>query len=306
MKAIGLVGGMSWESTAEYYRLINKAVEARRGGLHSARCILHSVDFAEIQRFQQQGQWPEATRALVVAAQSVERAGADFVLICTNTMHKVAEAVEAALRIPLLHIADATAEAVLQKGFRRIGLLGTRFTMEEDFYRGRLEQRFGLEVIVPTFEEDRNGVHQVIFDELCRGIIREESRERVARIMEAMAEQGAEAIILGCTELGLLVDGSDSPVPLFDTTRIHALAAVEQALQPEVPSLGVNDAATSPLVQPIGGSEGSLRGIEPLDERFDVNHRGLVQRINPFDFDVVSADGSHPAKAQSAEVGLHG
>jgi aspartate racemase len=248
MKTIGLIGGMSWESTAEYYRLINTAVKAKRGGLHSARCILHSVDFAEIQRFQQQGQWPEATRALVAAAQSVERAGADFVLICTNTMHKVAEAVEAALRIPLLHIADATAEEVLRNGFRRIGLLGTRFTMEEDFYRGRLEQHFGLDAIVPTFEEDRNRVHQVIFDELCRGIIREESRVRVARIMEAMAEQGAEAIILGCTELDLLVDGGHSPVPLFDTTRIHALAAVEQALQPEVPRLGANDAATSPLV----------------------------------------------------------
>lgn len=231
MKTIGLVGGMSWESTIEYYRIINEAVKARRGGLCSARCVLYSVDFDEIAAHQRAGRWAEATGCLVGAARSVELAGADMVLICTNTMHKVADAVQAVLRVPLLHIADAAADRVRQAGIRRVGLLGTRFTMEDDFYRGRLAGQFGFDVLVPG-ESDRDAVHRVIFDELCVGEVRPESRIRLRAIMEQLAAQGAEGIILGCTELPLLVGGADSPVPVFDTTRIHAEAAVDAALQP--------------------------------------------------------------------------
>lgn len=229
MKTIGLIGGMSWESTVSYYRLINTAVKEQLGGLHSAKCVLYSVDFAEIEVLQQQARWAEATQVLAAAAQSVERAGADLVLLCTNTMHKVAEALQGSLHIPLLHIADATGESIRQAGIRRVGLLGTRFTMEEDFYRGRLAGGFGLEVMVPD-TEDRGAVHHIIYEELCVGTIRPESKSHVAGIMSRLVEMGAEGIILGCTELGLLIGGEDCRVPLFDTTRIHALAAVNYAL----------------------------------------------------------------------------
>jgi len=230
MKAIGLIGGMSWESTVEYYRLINESVKERLGGLHSAKCVLYSVDFAEVEELQRQGQWPQAAQVLVGAAQSVEKAGADLVLICTNTMHKLADTVQAGIGIPLLHIADATAEKVNQAGLQQVGLLGTRFTMEEDFYRGRLAGEFGLEVMIPD-AKDREMVHRIIYEELCVGAIRPESRGQVADIMSRLVEMGAQGIILGCTELGLLVGPEDCRVPLFDTTRVHALAAVEQALK---------------------------------------------------------------------------
>ena len=230
MKTIGLIGGMSWESTVSYYRFINMAVKEKLGGLHSAKCVLCSVDFAEIEMIQQQTRWAEATQVLVAAGQSVEKAGADLVLLCTNTMHKVAEALQGSLHIPLLHIADATGEVVRLAGIRRVGLLGTHFTMEEDFYRGRLVRQFGLEVLIPN-PEDREEMHRIIFGELCVGEIRPESKARLAGIMDELAQRGAEGIILGCTELGLLTGAEDSRVPLFDTTRIHALAAVECALK---------------------------------------------------------------------------
>jgi aspartate racemase len=230
MKVIGLIGGMSWESTAEYYRLINESVKERLGGLHSAKCVLYSVDFAEVAGLQRRGQWPQAAQLLVGAAQSVEKAGADFVLICTNTMHKLADTVQAGIGIPLLHIADATAEKVKQADIGRVGLLGTRFTMEDDFYRGRLTNQFGLEVMIPD-TKDRETVHRIIYEELCVGRIRPESRAQVADIMSRLVEMGAEGIILGCTELGLLLGPEDCRAPLFDTTRVHALAAVEQALK---------------------------------------------------------------------------
>jgi len=230
MKTIWLIGGMSWESTTEYYRLINEAVKARLGGLHSAKCVLYSVDFAEVEELQRRQRWAEAERLLVKAAQSVERAGADFVLVCTNTMHKLADAVQAGIGVPLLHIADATAAQVKQAGLGRVGLLGTRFTMEEDFYCGRLASHYGLKVMIPN-PGDRDTVHRIIYEELCLGDIRPESEEQMAGIMSRLIEQGAEGIILGCTELGLLVKGKGCRVPVYDTTRIHALAAVELALK---------------------------------------------------------------------------
>jgi aspartate racemase len=229
MKTIGMIGGMSWESTLEYYRLLNEGVRDRLGGLHSARCLLYSVDFAEVELLQQQGRWIEANTLMAEAAQRLERGGADFLLICTNTMHKSAPQIEATVRIPLLHIADATAQRVQAQGITRIGLLGTRYTMEEDFYRGRLERQFGLEVITPP-EEERELVHRVIYDELCLGITREESRRNYRAVIKGLVANGAQGVILGCTEIGLLVRPEDSPVPDFDTTRIHAEAAVEWAL----------------------------------------------------------------------------
>ena len=229
MKCIGLIGGLSWESTAVYYKLINELVRERLGGLHSADCVVYSFDFAEIERLQASGQWAEATRRMVDAAQRLERAGADFLLICSNTMHKMADDVQASIRIPLLHLADATAERIKACNLTQIGLLGTRFTMEEDFYRGRLIDRFGFDVIVPD-EQQRAIVNSIIYDELCRGIIRPESKRQYAEIMSNLVAAGAQGIILGCTEIGLLVNEKDSTVPLFDTTTIHALAAVEYAL----------------------------------------------------------------------------
>ncbi|MGW6820215.1 aspartate/glutamate racemase family protein [Streptomyces sp. NPDC055005] len=228
MKTIGLLGGMSWESTAEYYRLLNEFTRDRLGGLHSARCVLYSVDFAEIERLQAQGCWDEAGEVLADAARSLEAAGADLVLLCTNTMHKVADQVQAAVSVPLLHLADATAEAVRARGMRRVGLLGTAFTMEQDFYRGRLAAG-GLEVSVPDADE-RALVHRVIYDELCVGVVREESRTAYREVIAGLVAGGAEGIVLGCTEIELLVGAEDSQVPVFPTARIHAAAAVEAAL----------------------------------------------------------------------------
>ncbi|MFE9793069.1 aspartate/glutamate racemase family protein [Streptomyces goshikiensis] len=228
MKTIGLLGGMSWESTAEYYRLLNELTRERLGGLHSARCVLYSVDFAEIERLQAGGRWSEAGEVLAAAAGSLEAAGADLVLICTNTMHKVADQVQAGISVPLLHLADATADAVKAAGARRVGLLGTAFTMEQDFYRGRLAAA-GLDVRVPD-AAGRALVHRVIYEELCQGIVREESRAAYRRVIGQLVADGAEGIILGCTEIELLVGAADSPVPVFPTARIHAEAAVEAAL----------------------------------------------------------------------------
>jgi aspartate racemase len=229
MKTIGFIGGMSWESSIEYYRIINETVRVKLGGLHSARSIMYSVDFADIESLQRQGKWTAATELMIAAARYVEQGGADFLVICTNTMHKMADEVERRIHIPLFHIADATAEVIKNRGFQRVGLLGTRFTMEEHFYRGRLVEKHGLDVTIPS-EAEREIVHRVIYDELCMGEVRPSSKEQYIQIMGHLVREGAEAIILGCTEIGLLVHDEDSTVPLFDTTRIHALAAVDYAL----------------------------------------------------------------------------
>lgn len=229
MKTIGLIGGMSWESSLEYYRIINETTRTQLGGLHSSKCILYSVDFAEIETLQHQGKWQEAAQLMLAAGQSLERAGADFVIICTNTMHKLADEIQANMRIPLLHIADATAQKIKAAGLNTIGLLGTRFTMEQDFYKGRLIDKYGLKVITPDSQE-REIIHRVIYDELCLGIVKQDSREQYIQIMEKLVQEGAEGIILGCTEIELLVHEGDSQVPLFPTTKIHAIAAVEYAL----------------------------------------------------------------------------
>lgn len=229
MKTIGLIGGMSWESTIPYYRHINEVVKIHLGGLHSAKVILYSVDFHKIERLQHIGNWDAAGELLATAAKSLELAGADFLVLCTNTMHKVAAAIEAAVQIPLLHIADPTAEAIKRAGISCCGLLGTRFTMEQDFYINRLRQKHGLQVLVPDLAE-RDIVHRVIYDELCLGKVTEESRILFQKIITGLTEQGAEAIILGCTEIVLLVGQQDSNVPLFDTTSLHAGKAAEYAL----------------------------------------------------------------------------
>jgi len=230
MKTIGMIGGMSWESSLEYYRIINEAIKEQLGGLHSARCVMVSVDFAEIEVLQREGRWDEATQAMIKAARCLEAGGADFLLICTNTMHKMAGEVQQSINIPLLHIADATAEAIKAQGLQQVGLLGTRFTMEEDFYSGRLKSRHALKVLIPA-PADREMVHRVIYEELVLGRIEPASRAEYLRIIGSLADAGAEGIILGCTEIGLLVSQVDSPLPLFDTTRIHALAAVRFAWQ---------------------------------------------------------------------------
>ncbi|MBW1803604.1 MAG: aspartate/glutamate racemase family protein [Deltaproteobacteria bacterium] len=229
MKVIGLLGGMSWESTELYYRWINEAVKRRLGGLHSARVAMVSVDFQEIEALQQSGRWERAAALLTKAAQQVEAAGADFLLICTNTMHKVAPQIEAGIHIPILHIADATAGWIKKKNMNTVGLLGTIFTMEQDFYKGRLIDRHGLKVIVPS-KEDRRLVHRIIYDELCLGTVREESRQAYLKIMERMREKGAEGIIEGCTEIVMLVQRKHTDIPLFDTTAIHAEEAVAMAV----------------------------------------------------------------------------
>ncbi|MFB2863853.1 aspartate/glutamate racemase family protein [Aeromonas sp. MdU4] len=229
MKCIGLLGGMSWESTVSYYQALNRGVRAQLGGLHSARVLLNSVDFAVIERLQHAGDWPATARLLAAEARKLQDGGADFLLIGTNTMHKVAPEIEAAIDIPLLHIADATAAKLMADGVTRVGLLGTRFTMEQDFYKGRLQQRFGLEVLVPD-EIQRERVHRIIYDELCQGEIRDASRSEYLTIIDALAAAGAEAVILGCTEIALLVGEARAAVPLYDTTAIHAEAAVALAL----------------------------------------------------------------------------
>lgn len=229
MKTIGLIGGMSWESTVSYYREINQTVKEQLGGLHSAKIILYSVDFHDVERLQHAGNWDGAGALLANAARSLQSAGADFLVLCTNTMHKVGPAIEAAVRIPLFHIADPTALAIKQAGFSTVGLLGTRFTMEQDFYRDRLRERHGLQVLVPD-QEDRETVHRVIYEELCLGKIVAASRGQYRRVIADLVAQGAEAIILGCTEISLLVDQHAASVPLFDTTSIHARQAALWAL----------------------------------------------------------------------------
>ncbi|MCF8173624.1 MAG: aspartate/glutamate racemase family protein [Burkholderiaceae bacterium] len=229
MKTIGLIGGMSWESTVTYYRLINEAVKQCLGGLHSARLVLYSVDFHEIERLQHEGRWAAAGAQLAAAARALEVAGAELLVLCTNTMHKVAPAIEAAVAIPLLHVADPTGAAIRRAGYATVGLLGTRFTMEQDFYRGRLAEDFGLKVLIPP-ADSREIVHRVIYEELCLGQLLPESRDQYRRIIDELAAQGAEAVILGCTEISLLVSAMDTSLPLFDTTATHALAAVDLAL----------------------------------------------------------------------------
>ncbi|MBK9702264.1 MAG: aspartate/glutamate racemase family protein [Betaproteobacteria bacterium] len=229
MKVIGLIGGMSWESTVPYYRQINETVRERLGGLHSARLVLYSVDFHDIERLQHAGDWQAAGALLAGAARAVQAAGASFLVLCTNTMHNVAPSIEAAVTIPLLHIADPTAAEIKRTGHSTVGVLGTRFTMEQAFYRDRLSERHGLRVVVPG-PEDRETVHRIIYQELCLGVVTAESRGAYRRILAKLAAQGAQAIILGCTEISLLVTQQDSAVPLFDTTAIHARAAALEAL----------------------------------------------------------------------------
>lgn len=229
MKTIGMIGGMSWESSLEYYRLINELVKTRLGGLHSARTLMFSFDFEEIEALQREGDWAGLTKKMVQVAVQLESGGADFIIICTNTMHKMAGDVQTAVDIPLLHIADATAERILKRGLTRIGLLGTNYTMVQDFYKGRLTNNYGLDVLIPDASE-RQDVHNIIYDELCLGVIKESSRQRYRQVISEFVAQGAEGIILGCTEIGLLVKQEDSSVPVFDTTLIHAEAAVDFAL----------------------------------------------------------------------------
>ncbi len=229
MKVIGLLGGMSWESTIEYYRIINQEVRRRLGRQHSAKILMYSVEFEEIEQMQDSGDWDRAGQLLASEAARLQRGGADFILLCTNTMHRVAPAIQAAVRIPLIHIADATAARIKAAQIGRVGLLGTRFTMEGDFYKGRLADEHGLQVLVPD-EGDREIVDRVIYAELCQGQILDDSRREYVRIIEALAGQGADGVILGCTEIGLLIKPEDSPLPVFDTARIHAEAGVDLAL----------------------------------------------------------------------------
>jgi aspartate racemase len=231
VKRIGLLGGMSWESTAEYYRLINQLVAERLGGLHSADCLLRSVDFAEIEALQREGLWSEAGERLAREAQQLEAAGAELLVLCTNTMHKVAAEIEIAITIPFVHIADTTAAAVRGDGLNRVGLLATGYTMEQDFYVGRLRMEHSLDVLVPE-RADRKIVHDVIYDELCLGVIKDRSRAEYRRIIGTLVERGAQAILLGCTEIDLLISAEDAPVPVYDTTRLHAERAVTLALAP--------------------------------------------------------------------------
>ena len=229
MKTIGLIGGMSWESSIEYYRIVNQEVRKALGGVHSAKSVMVSLDFGEVEELQMKGDWEEATRVMIQSAREVEKGGADFLLICTNTMHLMADDVQAEVNIPLLHIADATARAVKEQGLKAVGLLGTRFTMEKEFYRGRLEEAHKLKVFVPH-QSGRELVHNVIYDELVQGMINDDSRQRYKKVIQNLVKDGAEGIVLGCTEIGLLVKKEDVSVPIFDTMEIHALAAVDAAL----------------------------------------------------------------------------
>ncbi|MDO6712265.1 aspartate/glutamate racemase family protein [Aliiglaciecola sp. 2_MG-2023] len=229
MRTIGLIGGMSWESTVSYYQVINRQVKLRLGGFHSAKLILHSVDFAQIERLQHLQKWQELAELLADAARGLELAGAECVVICTNTMHKVADKVEQATKLPLIHIADATAKELVSDKIQKVGLLGTRFTMEQDFYRQRIQDKFAIEVLTPD-QSDRDFVHQVIYDELCLGKINSSSRKNYLNIIQKMYQQGAQAIILGCTEIALLINQNDTDIPLYNTTDIHALAAVDFSL----------------------------------------------------------------------------
>ncbi|MGG2143734.1 aspartate/glutamate racemase family protein [Symbiopectobacterium sp. RP] len=230
MKTLGLIGGMSWESTVPYYRLINERVQQRLGGLYSAKLILHSVDFHDIEQLQAQGAWEQVAQRLSEIALGLHQAGAEAIVICTNTMHKVADQVESASQLPVLHIADATADSLKQVGMTRVGLLGTRYTMEQDFYRGRLRERHSIDVIIPQ-PDQRDEINRVIYDELCRGVLLDRSREAFSIIIDRLALQGAEGVILGCTEIPLLIHQSDTKIPLFDTSYLHAIAAADYALE---------------------------------------------------------------------------
>jgi aspartate racemase len=230
MRTLGLIGGMTWHSTVDYYRLINEGVQARLGGVHSAELVMISVDFGPVEDLQNRGEWAAMGRLMAGAAHSLEAAGAEGLVICANTMHRLAEDVTGAVAIPLIHIADATAAEVKKQGLRAVGLLGTRYTMELDFYRGRLEQKHGLKVLVPD-EPGRTTVHDVIYHELAHGAVREESRRAYVAVIQDLKRRGAEGVILGCTEIPMLIRPEDSPLPVFDTTRLHAAAAVEFALQ---------------------------------------------------------------------------
>ncbi|HDR6316958.1 TPA: aspartate/glutamate racemase family protein [Bacillus thuringiensis] len=229
MKTIGLIGGMSWESTSEYYRIINEEIKERLGGLHSAKCMINSVDFEEIERFQSNGNWNGAGEVLGNAAYSLQKGGADFIIICTNTMHKVVENIKENIHIPVLHIADATAKEMKKKDIQKVGLLGTKYTMEQDFYKLRIEENH-IKVMIPS-EKDRDKINEVIYKELCLGKITSQSREYYIRVIEELVKEGAQGIILGCTEIGLLIKQEDISIPIFDTTHIHAVEAVNFALQ---------------------------------------------------------------------------
>ena len=229
MKTIGLIGGMSWESTQSYYQLLNQGIKNKLGGLHSAKIVLVSLDFAEIAMLQQQQDWPQMAEILIKAAKQVEAAGADYLLICTNTMHKLAEQVQAAVAIPLLHIANAVGENLIQNNFKKVALLGTQFTMEQDFYKQRLADKFAIDVLIPD-TQGRETVHRVIYDELCKGIISPQSKAEYLTIIDNLTQQGAEAIILGCTEIALLVQQSDTSIPLLDSTALHCAMALENSL----------------------------------------------------------------------------
>ncbi len=230
MKTLGMLGGMSWESTQSYYQLINKGINQKLGGLHSARIILNSVDFDQIEKLQHEEAWERMGIILANAAYSVEKAGAEGLIICTNTMHRLVPDIRKHITIPIIHIADATAQKLVADGVTKVGLLGTAFTMEQDFYKGRLSEKFGLEVLIPDAAQ-RKQIHQVIYDELCLGITKEASRDYYSQVIHALAEQGAQAVILGCTEIGLLISQSESTLPLYDTTQIHAEAAVDWMLE---------------------------------------------------------------------------
>jgi len=230
MKTIGLLGGMSWESTNEYYRIMNETIRIELGGLHSMKCIIYSVDFAEIEALQHSGDWMKAGQILTDAAQGLQLVGADMLLICTNSMHFLYQEIQSQLNIPVIHIADSTAEMMLGKGIHRVGLLGTRFTMQGDFYRGRLESKYGLEVLVPD-ESQQNELHRIIYQELCLGTILDQSRILVQKMIDDLKHKSAQGIILGCTEIGLLIKQKDSALPVFDTTQIHAKHAVRLALK---------------------------------------------------------------------------
>ncbi|MEK4534864.1 aspartate/glutamate racemase family protein [Peribacillus sp. FSL K6-1552] len=229
MKTIGLIGGMSWESSLEYYRIINEEVKTKLGGLHSAKCILYSVDFEEIERYQAEGDWESSGKLLGDVAQSLEKAGAEIIVICTNTMHKVIRYIEEKVSIPILHIADSTANQIQKSEISTVGLLGTKYTMEQDFYKKRIEFN-GIKVLIPN-DEDRKVINKVIYEELCLGKIQQSSRDYYKKVIKSLVDDGAEGIILGCTEIGLLVKPEDSEVPLFDTTEIHAIESVNMALE---------------------------------------------------------------------------
>ena len=232
MKTMGMIGGMSWESTLEYYRIVNETTKNRLGGFHSAKCILYSVDFAEVEKLQHLGDWDELTRLMKDAARKLEGAGADFVIICTNTMHKMADEVQEVIRIPILHIVDVTAEAIRANREKRVGLLGTKFTMEQDFYKGRLRDKHGVEVVIPG-EEERQVVHDILYSELCMGEIKELSKGKFKSVIQNLVDRGAQSVILGCTEIPLIVSQDDYDIPVYDTTTLHAQAAVDFALQKE-------------------------------------------------------------------------